>query len=459
MKVRFWGTRGSLATPGSTTLRYGGNTACVEVRTDGGTLLVFDCGTGARTLGLSLLKSAGGAIQGSILLGHSHWDHIQGFPFFMPAFVPGNQFTIYAPSGGDKRLSEVLAGQMQYTYFPVRLDQLQAQIAFHDLGEDAFAVGEATVRTQYLNHTALTLGYRVSVGGIDVVYATDHEPHAASLWHADPTSGKRSIVHQGDQRHIDFLAGANLVIHDAQYTEDEYSNGKVGWGHSPMEYVVDVAAEAHVESLALFHHDPTRTDEDLDHLVADCQRRAEASGAELAVFGAREGHEIELRERRQAGEADQQPIEPALVRRARILIAEDDPQIRGILADILSEDDYELVVARDGQEALALALGRTPDLVLLDLVMPVLDGYEVCRALRAEPRTRDVPVVVLTASSSQTDIIGGFAEGATDYMTKPFAPAMVRTRVRSWLLRSEPGAKDEGRKTTSEGGRRKAGRP
>jgi len=439
MKVRFWGTRGSLATPGATTLRYGGNTACVELQTQSGTLLIFDCGTGARSLGLSLLKS-GQPLQGSILLGHSHWDHIQGFPFFTPAFMPGNQFTIYAPSGGDKQLSEVLAGQMQYTYFPVRLDQLQAQIAFRDLGEDTFAVGDASVRTQYLNHTALTLGYRVSVGGVDVVYATDHEPHAPALWHADPASGRRSIVHQGDHQHIDFLKNADLVIHDAQYTQDEYVESKVGWGHSPVEYVVDVAAEANVKSLALFHHDPTRTDEHLDRLVAACQRRAEASGAELAVFGAREGHEVDLGERRQSAEGDQRPVQPALTRRPRILIAEDDPEIRGILADILSEDDYELVVARDGREALALALGRPPDLVLLDLIMPNLDGYEVCRALRAESRTRDIPVVVLTASSSQTDIMGGFEEGATDYMTKPFAPAMVRTRVRSWLLRSEPKA-------------------
>jgi CheY-like chemotaxis protein/phosphoribosyl 1,2-cyclic phosphodiesterase len=437
MKVQFWGTRGSLATPGPSTLRYGGNTSCVELRTDSGTLLIFDCGTGARSLGVSLLKSAGGALQGSILLGHSHWDHIQGFPFFAPIFVPGNQFTIYAPSGGDKRLSEVLAGQMEYTYFPVSLDQLQAQIAFNDLGEDTFVVGDATIRTRYLNHTALTLAYRVSVGGLEIVYATDHEPHAPTLWQPDQASSRRTLVHQEDQNHIEFLAGADLVIHDAQYTEQEYVGSKIGWGHSPLEYVVDVAAAADVKRLALFHHDPTHGDRDMDKLVADGQRRAEASGADLAVFGASEGGVVELRERRQAAEPDQKPSEPGLSHRPRILIAEDDAEIRGILADILAEDDYELVVARDGQEALALALGRTPDLVLLDLLMPNLDGYEVCRALRAEPRTRDVPVVVLTASSTEADIIGGFAEGATDYITKPFAPAMVRTRVRSWLLRSE----------------------
>ena len=157
---------------------------------------------------------------------------------------------------------------------------------------------------------------------------------------------------------------------------------------------------------------------------------------DLAVFGAAEGREITLRERGPNAEGGQEPAEPSLSGQPRILIAEDDPEIRGVLADILSEDDYEVAVARDGQEALALALGHPPDLIVLDLKMPKLDGLEVCRALRAETRTQDIPVVVLTASSSESDIIEGFEGGATDYITKPFVPAIVRTRVRSWLLRA-----------------------
>ena len=438
MKIEFWGTRGSLATPGPTTLRYGGNTACVSLRTEQGTLLIFDCGTGARSLGLSLL-AGGGSIEAAMLLGHSHWDHIQGFPFFMPVFVPGNRFTIYAPSGGDESLAEVLAGQMQYTYFPVRLDALQAEITFRDLGEDSFAVGEATVQTQYLNHTALTLGYRVTVGGVTIVYATDHEPHAPSLWQEQSPIEQRAIVHQGDQRHIEFLRGADLVIHDAQYTREEYAGGKVGWGHSPMEYVVQVAAEAGARRLALFHHDPSHGDEQMDRLVAQCQHLAERLGAELAVFGAREGRPVELHERRSRAGVEHDPAQPTVASQARVLIAEDDPDVCSALVEILGEDDYELVVARDGREALALALGRTPDLVLLDLKMPLLDGREVCRSLRNEPRTQQVPVILLTASASESDIVEGFEGGATDYITKPFAAAMVRTRVRSWLLRSGAG--------------------
>ena len=410
----------------------------MSLTTDGDTLLIFDCGTGARNLGLSLLE-AGEAVEASVLLGHCHWDHIQGFPFFGPIFVPGNRFTIYAPTGGEKSLADVLAGQMEYTYFPVRLDELQAGITFRDLGEDTFAVGDATVRTQYLNHTALTLGYRVTAGGVTVVYATDHEPNAPSLWQVDDVTGRRSVVHQGDQRHIDFLAGADLLIHDAQYTHEEYAEGKIGWGHSPMEYVVEVAAQAGVKRLALFHHDPSHADDDLDRLVARCQTLAEGLGADLAVFGAAEGHAVHLRERPQDVEPDHDPLRPSVAGQPRILIAEDDPDVRTVLVDILAEDNYELVVARDGREALALALGRTPDLVLLDLQMPVLDGREVCRNLRADPSTRQVPVILLTASASEADITEGFEGGATDYITKPFAPAMVRTRVRSWLLRSGAG--------------------
>jgi CheY-like chemotaxis protein/phosphoribosyl 1,2-cyclic phosphodiesterase len=435
MRVRFWGTRGSIATPGPTTLRYGGNTACVELRTQADTLIVFDCGTGARLLGQALLAQ-GGPIEGSILLGHSHWDHIQGFPFFAPIFLPESRFTIYAPSGGDKRLSEVLSGQMEYTYFPVSLDQLQSRITFQDLGEDTFSIGEATVQTQYLNHTALTLGYRVSVGGATVIYATDHEPHARNLWHSDGGSGRRAVVHHGDQRHIDFLAQADLVIHDSQYTEEEYGQ-KVGWGHSPVEYAVDVCAEAGVKRLALFHHDPSHDDARLDRLVADCQRRAERTGADLAVFGACEGRGLYLREQLAAAAPERLPSGPSLPERARVLIAEDDVSTRGLLAELLADDDYELIVAADGSQALALVESQPPDLVLLDLEMPRLDGREVCRVLRTSAQTARIPVIMLTASDAERDIAEGFEGGATDYITKPFAPAMVRTRVRSWLLRSE----------------------
>ena len=152
MQVTFWGTRGSIATPGPDTVRYGGNTSCVSIRTDGGTLIVIDCGTGARELGRRLIEEADGQpVDGHILVSHTHWDHIQGFPFFQPLFLPGSRWNVYGPSGFGRSLADILAGQMQYSYFPVSVDQLSADVGHHDLTEGTFAIGEAVVHTQYLN--------------------------------------------------------------------------------------------------------------------------------------------------------------------------------------------------------------------------------------------------------------------------------------------------------------------
>src|SRR5262249_99903 len=226
MDIRFWGTRGSLAKPGRITLRHGGNTSCVEVRGDDGSLIVLDCGTGAHRSGQALL-SAGPRCDGHLTISHTHWDHIQGFPFFAPLFVPGNTWDIYAPGALGLQLEQLLAGQMEYNYFPVTLAQLAATIRFHDIAEGEFAIGEMRVPTQYSNPPALTLGYRLQSGSNSVVYSVDHEPHApnpAARAEGEPPR------HKEDQRHIDFLADADLVIHDSQYTIAEYPQ-KTGWGH------------------------------------------------------------------------------------------------------------------------------------------------------------------------------------------------------------------------------------
>src|SRR6266542_256660 len=210
MDIRFWGTRGSLAKPGRITLRHGGNTSCIEVRGDDGTLIVLDCGTGAHGLGQALL-STGPRCDGHLMLTHTHWDHIQGFPFFAPLFVPGNTWDIYAPGARGQQLEQTLAGQMEYNYFPVTLAQLGATIRFHALADGRFAIAGLRFATQYLNHPALALGYRLESGGTVVVYSTDHEPHApnpVARTAADPR------VHGEDRRHVEFLADADLVIHD-----------------------------------------------------------------------------------------------------------------------------------------------------------------------------------------------------------------------------------------------------
>ena len=450
MHIRFWGTRGSLAKPGPTTLRYGGNTSCVEVRTADGTLVVLDCGTGAHGLGQALLASGERPLRGHLLITHTHWDHIQGFPFFEPLFSPGSTWDIYAPGGLGQRLEASLAGQMEYAYFPITLAQLGATIRYHDLVEGSFDLDGVRVTARYLNHTALTLGYRLEVGNVTLVYATDHEPHSCHLPSASNVAGaasQDSPVHQEDQGHTDFLTGADLVIHDAQYTAAEYLR-KVGWGHSPVEYTVDVAMAARVKRLVLFHHDPLRDDEALDRLVEACRQRVVACDSELEVFAAAEGQVIELAEWKTTTPRMVEPVEPAAVAHtiraaattATVLIVDDEPDIVDLVTASLRADGYHLLSAYDGDSALRIARTERPSLILLDWRMPGRDGLEVCRALRAEadPQLRDVPVVLLTAQTAAEDIAAGFTAGATDYLTKPFKPSYVRSRVSGWLLRSRP---------------------
>src|SRR5690606_21674729 len=288
MQVRFWGTRGSIATPGGATLRYGGNTSCVEVRPDSGETILIDCGTGAHALGQALIAE-GRAARGHILISHTHWDHIQGLPFFAPLFVAGNEWHIYGPRGLGQSLRDVLAGQMEYAYFPVALNAFAAKVHYHEVVEGGFGIGETRIITQYLNHPALTVGYRLEADGASVVYASDHEPHSpdAGEGHAEEAEG-------GDVAHIDFLRDADLVIHDAQYTAEEYPS-KVGWGHSTIEYAVDMALAANVRELALYHHDPMRGDDAVDELLTRARERAAAAGSNLIVNGAAEGEIIELR--------------------------------------------------------------------------------------------------------------------------------------------------------------------
>ncbi len=434
MDVRFWGTRGSLAKPGSTTLRYGGNTSCVEVRSDDGTLIVLDCGTGAHGLGQALLASGGPRCDGHLMISHTHWDHIQGFPFFAPLFVPGNTWDIYAPGTLGQQLEGTLAGQMEYTYFPVTLAQLGATIRYHDLAEGRFAVGAAHVVAQYLNHPALTLGYRLESGGNVVVYSVDHEPHApnpAARGEGEPPK------HGEDQRHVEFLADADLVIHDAQYTVAEYPQ-KTGWGHTPAEWAVDYAVAACAKRLALTHYDPLRDDDAVDRLVEVCRRRAAAAGSPLQVFGAAEGQELRFVERDTRAPGAIRPPEPAMKAGPHtILVADDDPTIVRLLTLALEQDGFRVVTANDGESALRLARHERPALILLDWQMPGADGIEVTRVLRneADAALRDVPMVLITAQLGAENTAAGFAAGVTDYLTKPFRPAHVRARVQAWLQR------------------------
>jgi CheY-like chemotaxis protein/phosphoribosyl 1,2-cyclic phosphodiesterase len=439
MRIRFWGTRGSIATPGPGTNHFGGNTSCVELTTANGDLLIFDCGTGVHRLAAELMAQGKKAIDANILLGHTHWDHIQGFPFFSPAFVKGNSASIYGPEGSRGSLHDVLAGQMEFTYFPIALDQLPAAINYYDLTEGIHTIGGARVATQFLNHPAMTVGYRVEADGVAVVYLVDHEPFSGELWRAGAEPGHiESILHDGDRRHAKFMANADLVIHDAQYTPEEYASKK-NWGHSPYDYVVQVAAAAGVRRVALTHHDPSHD----DHFVAEIERKARAlalqSGTGLDVFCAYEGCELVLEPRAALQPfVTGAPLQPSVARRHfHILVVDDQPDMLTLIVRALEEDQYTVSTATSGPEALRMLDEHLPDLVVLDYKMTDMDGLEVMKTLRARPETHLLPVLMLTAMTDEPSTRAGFQAGVTDYVTKPFSFPQLTARVRACLARAQ----------------------
>jgi len=302
MRLRFWGTRGSIATPGPSTLRFGGNTSCIELVTDAGARLILDCGTGARLLGNKMMANAAGdPIYATIMLTHTHWDHIQGFPFFAPLFVPGNHFAVYGPEGCHLSLHDVLSGQMEHHYFPVELDQLAARITYQDLSEGKHEIAGLSVRAQCMNHPTPTLGYRFEGDGSCVCYLSDHEPYSEDVWREGAEPGRlESIRNKGDHYHAKFMKDADVLIHEAQYTPEEYP-AKRNWGHSTYAYVVELAAAAGVRRLILTHHDPSHD----DAFVAGIEQRARTLASELGsgmeVSCAYEGWEIAVQARWQAG--------------------------------------------------------------------------------------------------------------------------------------------------------------
>lgn len=436
MRIRFWGTRGSIATPGPDTIHFGGNTSCVELTTSGGELLVFDCGTGAHRLAAALMSQGRKSIHANILLGHTHWDHIQGFPFFSPAFVKGNSAAIYGPEGSHGSLQDVLAGQMEFTYFPVELNQLPATITYHDLTEGVRDIGGARVTAQYLNHPAMTLGYRVEADGVAVVYLVDHEPFSDELWRAGDEPGRiESILHDGDRRHARFMADAHLVIHDAQYTPDEYAAKKT-WGHSSYDYVVQLAAAAGVRQLALTHHDPGHD----DRAVADIERKARALalGTSLDVFCAYEGCELVLEPRSAMKPfVARTPYRASVAqRRFDVLVVDDQPDMLALIVRALEDDQYQVRQASSGAEALRMIDESLPDLLVLDYKMSGMDGMAVMKVLRGRQETRDLPVLMLTAMNDEPSTRAGFDAGVSDYVTKPFSIPQLTARVRACLART-----------------------
>jgi phosphoribosyl 1,2-cyclic phosphodiesterase/CheY-like chemotaxis protein len=432
VRIQFWGTRGSIAKPGPSTARYGGNTPCVEVRSARGTLVVIDCGTGGHALGQKLMSAGADGARGHILISHTHWDHIQGIPFFAPLFVRGNEWDIYGPKGLGQSLRETLTGQMQYAYFPITLDQCGAKIRYHDLVEGTFEIDDIRVSTQYLNHPALTLGYRLEADGVAVVYCSDHEPYSRVL-----ATGHGNIIGQ-DLRHAEFLDRADLLIHDAQYTADEYQ-AKVGWGHSSVEYVMKLSKHAEVKRLALTHHDPLRDDVALDRLLGRVRAQLRENASSLDVFAAAEGQVIEVAPsadtgapRRPAKFRAETPVEPALAEWS-VLLGMTDTRAAAALADAIRAEGMRANFFSDAAEAQELIAQDRHSLAILEHDPPRIDGMATCRAIRASDHTYGLPVVMVAA---QDDQAAGAAAGVTDWLIKPFSDAYARTKIRAWVFRT-----------------------
>jgi phosphoribosyl 1,2-cyclic phosphodiesterase len=288
--VRFWGTRGSIPTPGHKTRKYGGNTSCVEVRMDD-TLFICDGGTGLRELGLELAAGSD-AVVAHLFFSHTHWDHIQGFPFFVPAYSAGNTLYVYDVDGHDDRVRRTLLGQMQSDYFPVSFSDLGARIESAHLQGGAKTIDGVKVTFFEQEHPGRSFAYRFEKDGLSVVYATDSELDL-TLQNRDESFHDPQLLRRVPDELVRFAMGADLLIADGQYTDEEYP-AKAGWGHARAHTVVDFAVQARVKQCAIFHHDPMQSDEAVDAKVASCQARARALGSSVSIFGAREGVELKL---------------------------------------------------------------------------------------------------------------------------------------------------------------------
>jgi phosphoribosyl 1,2-cyclic phosphodiesterase len=307
MKVKFWGVRGSIPTPGPDTVKYGGNTTCIEVRLDDGRIIIIGAGSGIRALGNDLVATEmkKGPISLDLFISHTHWDHIQGFPFFTPIFIPGNKIRVHGPVNiGDESLDKIFSFQMSHNYFPLRADELAADITYEVLAEKVFQLyDDVKVITKMMNHPIIDLGYRIEADGKVFVTCYDHEPFR-NLFDGEPEDDDydelakiegEKAAQMSNQMIQEFIAGADLVVHDAQYTNQEYASSRVGWGHSPMERALSNSVKAGVRKVALFHHEPTRPDSELERLeVMVKQRASRIKSHEIDVFMAREGLAVEL---------------------------------------------------------------------------------------------------------------------------------------------------------------------
>lgn len=300
IKIKFWGVRGSIPSPGERTIYYGGNTPCVEVQFPGKPRFILDAGSGIRELGKELLKLSD-PVKAYIFISHFHWDHIQGLPFFKPAFNPSNNFIIYGCDEPNVNLSEIISMQMNPTYFPLAIEDMQAKVEFRTIKEETFDVEGIEVKTKFLNHPGYALGYRFTSNGKSIVYISDNEPFVHPAENGNPKTGSfktitdriEGFVEDMSDDLVEFIFGADILIHDTQYLPEEYEF-KQTWGHSPLDYTVDIATRAKIKKLILFHHDPDHDDETINRMLDQSRELLKKGGNGIECEAAREGAVIKL---------------------------------------------------------------------------------------------------------------------------------------------------------------------
>jgi phosphoribosyl 1,2-cyclic phosphodiesterase len=294
LSVCVWGSRGSIPCPGPDTVVYGGNTACLEIRADE-KLVIVDLGTGIKPLGDWLMANdfKKGPIDADVFITHTHWDHIMGFPMFTPIFVPTTKLRIRGPvSCEDETLEAIIGNQFSYKYWPVRQSELAARIEYDEIKECSVDLGKGlTVTTKYLNHPIMCLGYRFEYQGKSITTIYDNEPFR-NLFPSNPEDAYydeyafregETAAEEENRKLIDFAYRTDLLIHDSQYTREEYEADKIGWGHSSYEHALETGRAAGVKKLMLFHHDPNRTDKQLSALEAGYQAGAKEMGFEVMM--------------------------------------------------------------------------------------------------------------------------------------------------------------------------------